>query len=137
MVLNKKAISPVVATALLLVVAVVAVVGFQTWFNTYQSGLNAKVETQSNAGSALTVELLQTDGAVYVKNSGTDDISVSNISVTTSSGAYNNCSATGTASGSSVTTFDVGTCSSMTSGASYGITIVTSSGVYRSTQLAR
>ena len=38
--LIKKAISPVVATALLLVVAVVAVVGFQTWFNTYQTGFD-------------------------------------------------------------------------------------------------
>lgn len=35
----KKAISPVVATALLLVVAIVFVVGFQTWFNSYSENL--------------------------------------------------------------------------------------------------
>ena len=49
---QKKAISPVVATALLLVVAVVAVVGFQTWFNTYQSENFAKLNEQTAAGSA-------------------------------------------------------------------------------------
>lgn len=66
MVLNKKAISPVVATALLLVVAVVAVVGFQSWFTTYQSGVNAKVEAESNAGSALTVERLEKVGPLEI-----------------------------------------------------------------------
>jgi len=39
MFLYKKSLSPVVATVLLLVVAVVAVVGFNTWYNT---GLNKK-----------------------------------------------------------------------------------------------
>ena len=32
---SNKAISPVVATALFLIVAVLAVVGFQGWFQTY------------------------------------------------------------------------------------------------------
>jgi len=44
----KKAISPVVAVALLLVVAVVAVVGFQTWFNTYSSGIFTNTEQKSS-----------------------------------------------------------------------------------------
>jgi len=43
----KKGISPVVATALLLVVAVVAVVGFQTWFSSYQGGVETQVEGES------------------------------------------------------------------------------------------
>ena len=46
--LFKKAIGPVVASALLLVVAVVAVVGFQGWFNNYSSGMFSNTETQSN-----------------------------------------------------------------------------------------
>jgi hypothetical protein len=37
MVFNKKAINPVVTSTLHLVVAVVAVVGFQSWFTTFQS----------------------------------------------------------------------------------------------------
>ena len=44
---NKKVISPVVATALLLVVAVMAVVGFSGWFSSFQSGINSDVEQNS------------------------------------------------------------------------------------------
>jgi len=44
----KKAISPVIATALLLIVAVIAVVGFQIWFGTFSSGLFVKTQTQSS-----------------------------------------------------------------------------------------
>jgi len=46
---NKKAIGPVVASALLLVVAVVSVVGFQTWFNTYSTTTFSQVESQSSS----------------------------------------------------------------------------------------
>ncbi|MFW5704377.1 MAG: hypothetical protein ACOCXG_00915 [Nanoarchaeota archaeon] len=46
-VISSKAISPVVATALLLVVAVVAVVGFQNWFGSFSSEIFADVESQS------------------------------------------------------------------------------------------
>ena len=82
---NIKAISPVAATALLLVVAVIAVVGFQTWFNTYQSGLNAKVEQQSNTGANIVVERLE-NGTVYLRNAGTDSVTVNEIKVTDSKG---------------------------------------------------
>ncbi len=71
MVFNKKAISPVVATALLLVVAVVAVVGFQTWFTGYNSATLAKVDSQSNSGASLTIERLEVGGSIYIKNAGT------------------------------------------------------------------
>ena len=47
MIIHKKAISPVVATALLLVVAVVAVVGFQGWFTGFSSKTLVDVESQS------------------------------------------------------------------------------------------
>ncbi|MDA3856507.1 MAG: hypothetical protein PF569_09710 [Candidatus Woesearchaeota archaeon] len=84
MVFNKKAISPVVATALLLVVAVVAVVGFQQWFQTYNSGLMAGVDEQSATSSGITVEMVQNssaDAIVFLKNPSTNavtaDISIS------------------------------------------------------------
>lgn len=72
---QKKAISPVVATALLLVVAVVAVVGFQTWFNTYQSENFAKLNEQTAAGSAVTFNYL-TNTTVYLVNSGSTNLPV-------------------------------------------------------------
>lgn len=44
----KKAIGPVVATSLLIVLVVAAVVGFQTWFGTYSSNLNNDIEIESS-----------------------------------------------------------------------------------------
>ncbi len=44
---HTKCISPIVATALLLVVAVVAVVGFQSWFGTYSTKILSGVESSS------------------------------------------------------------------------------------------
>jgi hypothetical protein len=41
---SKKAISPVVATSLLLVLAVVSAIGFQNWFTTYQSAILSETE---------------------------------------------------------------------------------------------
>ena len=54
--LMKKGISPVVATALLIVVAVVSIVGFQSWYNTYQSGIISNVEMKSVSSSIISVE---------------------------------------------------------------------------------
>jgi flagellin-like protein len=77
---NKKAISPVVATILLLVVAVVAVVGFQTWYQTYQSGVTADVEKKSDTGVTISVERLE-NNTVYLKNSESTDISASALKI--------------------------------------------------------
>ena len=64
---SKKAISPVVATALLLVVAVVAVVGFQGWFNTFQSGIFTDIEQQGDISSISTgVETIVGD-TLYIR----------------------------------------------------------------------
>lgn len=134
---NKKAISPVVATALLLVVAVVAVVGFQTWFNTYQSGLNTKVEQQSATGSPVTVERLEND-TVYLKNIGNEDLLTSQIKVTDSAG--NPCAGTASVTiNKSVTagyTFDNSGCT-LTKGTSADVVVVTKSGVYSANVLVR
>ena len=88
MVFNKKAISPVVATALLLVVAVVAVVGFQSWFTTFQSKQLTDVELQtSSGGSSINVERVQ-NGSIYILNRGKINVQSSDISVTSIDGTY-------------------------------------------------
>ena len=79
----KKAISPVIATALLLVVAVVAVVGFQTWFGSYSSSMFTKVETQSNEASSDGTLAINTliGNTLYVKNGVTDNISINSLKI--------------------------------------------------------
>jgi formylglycine-generating enzyme required for sulfatase activity len=78
--MNKKAISPVVAIALLLVVAVVAVVGFQTWNNDFQSGVFTNVESQSSKGVSVEINEM-IDGVLYVKSTSDDNITVNTIKV--------------------------------------------------------
>ena len=59
----KKGIGPVVAIALLIVVAVSSVIGFQTWFGAFQSNIQTKSETSSS--NYITIDLN------YAENSGT------------------------------------------------------------------
>jgi len=79
----KKTISPVVATALLLVVAVVAVVSFQTWFGSYSSGIFSEVEIKSNSASQdgmLAIETL-IGNTLYVKNGVVDNLTIQNLKI--------------------------------------------------------
>lgn len=126
---NKKAISPVVATALLLVVAVVAVVGFQTWFTTYQSSQFVSVEQKADAGGAISVERVGTNGKVLIKNAGSAAVTLSSLDVT--QGAVS-CSLNVTASdalANAVTTFNNDTACPLVAGNPADIVVVTDTGV--------
>jgi len=133
MVSNKKAISPVVATALLLVVAVVAVVGFQTWFNTYQSGLNTKVEQQSASGSSITIERLEsnsTDCIVYIKNTAAEAVLITKVTA----GAGSNTTATNVSTG--IKEFNVGTCN-LADGTAADVVVLSDAGIFQETEIVR
>lgn len=56
--LDRKAISPVVATALLLVVVVVSITAFQNWYGTFETSLLTQVETETGVDKAIRVESL-------------------------------------------------------------------------------
>lgn len=77
--LNKKAIGPVVATALLLVVAVISVVSFGSWFNTFSSSTFVDVEQKSEIGTSLEIETL-VGNTLYV-DSPSDNFAVKRIEV--------------------------------------------------------
>ncbi|MCB9370349.1 hypothetical protein H6501_02000 [Candidatus Woesearchaeota archaeon] len=64
---SKKALSPVVASVLLIVVAVLASLGFQTWYQSFSSSTLSHVDTQSSSGS-FSVEGLS-GGTLFVKGS--------------------------------------------------------------------
>ncbi len=136
MVFNKKAISPVVATALLLVVAVVAVVGFQAWFNTYQSGLQTQAESQSAA--VVTIERLEaTAGNIYIKNGGDTAVSASQIRVTNSSGTQQCVKSTSSSlTASTVSNFSISGCGLLV-GTTYNVIVVTGDGVFSEEEIAR
>ena len=78
---SKKALSPVVATALLIVVAVGALVGFQTWFNQYSSSLFTDVE-QSGSGDDIAEGINNfQNGNIYFNHKTNDNVTVTQVKV--------------------------------------------------------
>lgn len=78
---NHKAISPVVATSLIIVVAVVSTVGFQTWFSTFSSGIFTDVESQTSESSLSAKSGVQQliDNKLYFFNDKTDNVTLNEI----------------------------------------------------------
>ena len=79
MVYNKRGISPVVATALLIVVAVVSVVSFQTWFGGFSSGVFTKTETQSSTEIMNTKIENVIGSSLYFNNADTENITITQV----------------------------------------------------------
>lgn len=77
---SKKAISPVVATALLLVVSVVSVVSFQSWYNSYQSDLFSDLNSNSNIDN-FNVGVEGIYGEELFVNTGSGGLSITRIEV--------------------------------------------------------
>lgn len=133
---NKKAISPIVATALLLVVAVVAVFGFSTWFNTYQSTVQVKVEGQATA--SVTIDRLENDGRVYLRNGETTNVNITEVKITQGSDTCTND--TEVEFGQTVfqyTTLDGASACNLTEDESADVVAISPSGVFSATLIVR
>lgn len=80
--LNKKCISPVVATALLIVVSVVAVVGFQQWYSSYESIILSDTEKKSSSSIGnVGIEYISDEGIIYIINRGSVNVSINTIKI--------------------------------------------------------
>ena len=71
---SKKGVSPVVATALLLVVAVVSVVGFQGWFNEFSSSVLSDIESDTSSGNSVVVVEDIIGNVLYLNSKGSSEI---------------------------------------------------------------
>ena len=127
---NKRGIGAVVATALLLIVAVISVVGFDSWYGTYSSELFVKSEIRANeADSGLTLFDIEVDDSyqvgVYVKNPLSYPISILEFKID-----GNNCNliASDVIGENSLTL--IGTDCVSGSGSEINLMIRTSSGIY-------
>ncbi|MFW5705142.1 MAG: hypothetical protein ACOCXG_04850 [Nanoarchaeota archaeon] len=67
--MSRKSIGPVVSIALLLVVAVVAVVGFQSWFGGFSSEVFTDIEQKFQTTSQINIKGL-IDSTLYLKTNG-------------------------------------------------------------------
>lgn len=79
--MNKKAISPVIAISLLVIVSVVAVIGYQNWLTSYESSNFIKIEEKS-AETKNDVKIISfIDNILYVKNNGKNNFSLTTIKI--------------------------------------------------------
>jgi len=120
--LNKKGVSPVVAIALLLVTAVVAVVGFQGWFETYSSGVFVKVEQDSESGNMNTQIEALVGSNLYIKN-GYDNLTITDIKVNGRS-----CNITQSYT-DNITEIDLGNCTDNLTTSTPEIVVITDNGI--------
>jgi hypothetical protein len=108
---NKKAVHPVVSVALLLVVAVISVVGFQSWFSSFSTGVLVSVEQDTNnqIPSDIYVEDLTTN-KIYIK-SHSGSSTIHGIEILSSNQTQMCINSTSFKVISGLTTIDVSSCS--------------------------
>ncbi len=75
---NKKSVSEIVTISLLLIVTIIVYFGFQTWFSSYSTSLNANIENQYNNINLITIEGLTSD-KLYLKTYSQSIISILSI----------------------------------------------------------
>ncbi len=120
---NKRAISPVVASALLLVVAVVAVVGFQSWFNSYSTSMFSEVETTSSDSMGQSAIERVIGDTLFVKVAGTNSLSVVNVKIGSSDCQINSSLSPG------INSINLSNCVSNISSGYQDIVLITEKGV--------
>lgn len=80
----KKAIAPVIAVSLLMVVAVVSVVSLQGWFETYSSNIENKIDSASKESISISLNYLERNSnnlSLYYYNPSIEYIEVTTIKV--------------------------------------------------------
>ena len=87
---SRLGVSPVVGVALLLVIAVISVVGFQTWFNTFSSSTLSGVESQGSGDVIASGVKTVVADQLYFNNGYNDNLTVSKVTV-----GGNNCNFSG------------------------------------------
>ncbi len=75
----KKATSPVVSISLLLVVSVLSVISFQSWFNNFSSSIFIDVENQITSGD-LSIEGVFS-GYIYINNNVKNNLSINELQI--------------------------------------------------------
>ena len=100
----RKGIGPVVASSLLLVVAVISLVAFQTWYSSYQSKILTSTENGEN-NEILSTEIEGLVGDTLYVTSGFDE----NVSITGIEIGGINCNVTSNLS-SGINEINIGNC---------------------------
>jgi len=76
---EKKSISPVIATVLLLSVAIISVISFSNWFASFQSNIMSEVEISSKTNNELTIDTFTGNNLYLSGNNEIKKISINGV----------------------------------------------------------
>ena len=122
---GKKALGPVVALSLLLVVSVTSAVTFQIWFQGYSGSIYTNVETTSSSANFDQQIDDVVGNTLYFKNSGKENLSITNVEV----GGVE-CSIAKNSS-DSIVKLDIGSCIENLTGDSYEVIVHTNEKIFQ------
>jgi len=125
---NSRAIGPVVATALLLVVSVSSVLLFQNWFQTFQSDLLSDIENRASIDS---VDILRLESdLLYIRNTNYFNLTTTELRI-----GNNICtSAENISIPSGIISLDLDNCLSGLNKGVYKVVLITKNGVFSSSK---
>ena len=132
--INKKAFGPVIAVALLIVVAVASIVGFQAFYGEYQSSIQAKTEVSSE-GNILRIDFVQatpTRTSIFVRNDGRTYSFINELKINS-----NTCALTGSNVAGDRTVTQIDTNCIIFKGQKVEVVLVTDFGIFQETHVAR
>ncbi len=118
----RKGVSPIVAVSLLLIVSVLSIVTFETWFGSFYSNLLVNTEVK---GNFYDVTLENVIGDTFYVYSEVDNVSISEIKVDSVL-----CSVTTNTLNSGLNELNISSCLSNVTDNIYEILLVTNSGIY-------
>lgn len=124
---SKKGIGAVVSTSLLIVLVVSSIVGFQTWFSSYSSGMYTKAETESNKNSMNSMVDRLVDNILYFKN-GYDNLTITEIRLD-----GNICMNTSANYSKGILEFDLSSCVNKSSISNPTVVLLTNKGIFDKT----
>lgn len=131
---NRKAFGPVIAVALLIVVTVASVVGFQVFYGEYQSSIQAKTEVSSE-GNILSIDFVQvnpTTTSIFVKNDGRTHSFINELKIDSET-----CALTGSDVAGDKTVTQIDTDCIVVRGQRVEVVLITEFGVFQETHVAR
>lgn len=121
--LSKKAIGPVIATSLLIVVAVASIVGFQGWFNSFESSTFTDIEQKNSDETSISIEGVVGNNLYLKKNSNKNNLSIIDVKMN-----GNSCSISGNYS-SKINELDLSSCDAYKTAGKNEITVVSNNKV--------
>jgi len=79
--MNKKGLSPLISTSLLMLISIISLISFQNWFNSYETNIFTNIETKNPTNNNEIKILKIIDRTAYIKNPTKNNLLITNIKI--------------------------------------------------------